>query len=86
MSQLLKELERIRESGVSHDNQEDVEGVECFGAAIIGPKGALIGSMSISGPAVRMSTQGTAMEMAVRDTARTISFVLGCGPGDARAK
>jgi DNA-binding IclR family transcriptional regulator len=86
MSQLLKELDRIRESGVSHDNQEDVEGVECFGAPIIGPKGALIGSMSISGPAVRMSTQGAAMEMAVRDTARTISFVLGCGPGDARTK
>jgi len=80
MSQFQNELEQIRQTGVSHDNQEDVEGVECFGAAIFGSNGNLIGSMSISGPAVRMTPQRTAMESAVRDTARTVSFVIGYAP------
>ena len=77
---LREELARIRESGVSHDNQEDVEGVECFAAPILGTNGAVVASMSISGPSVRMRGQAVALQDAVRETARRISFVLGWIP------
>jgi DNA-binding IclR family transcriptional regulator len=74
------ELERIRKSGVSHDNQEDIEGVECFGAALIGPDGRPIASMSVSGPSVRIHPRAEAIQAAVRETARRISFALGWSP------
>lgn len=77
---LFKELDRIRETGISHDNQEDVEGVECFAAVILGTEGKPVASMSVSGPAVRMSRQTEAISAAVRETARRISFALGWTP------
>lgn len=77
---LREELARIRESGVSHDNQEDGDGVECFAAPIFGTSGAVVASMSISGPSVRMRSQASALQDAVRETARRISFVLGWIP------
>jgi DNA-binding IclR family transcriptional regulator len=80
---VFEELDRIRESGISHDNQEDVEGVECFGAALLGPDGMPVASMSISGPAVRMGPKAESLKAAVRETARRISFALGWTPSAA---
>jgi DNA-binding IclR family transcriptional regulator len=77
---VFEELRRIRETGVSHDNQEDVEGVECFASAIFGSDGVPVASMSLSGPAVRMHPQAESMRAAVRETARRISFELGWTP------
>jgi DNA-binding IclR family transcriptional regulator len=77
---LFAELDRIRETGISHDNQEDVEGVECFAAVIMGAEGKPVASMSVSGPAVRMSKQTESIPAAVRETARRISFALGWTP------
>lgn len=77
MSSLEEDLQRVRETGVSHDNQEDVEGVECFGAPIFNAEGQVVASMSISGPSIRMAPQAPAVRSAVRETARRISWVLG---------
>jgi IclR family KDG regulon transcriptional repressor len=77
---VFKELDLIRKTGISHDNQEDVEGVECFGAALLGPNGLPVASMSISGPAVRMGPKAESIKTAVRETARRISFALGWTP------
>jgi DNA-binding IclR family transcriptional regulator len=74
---LFNELDRIRKSGVSHDNQEDIEGVECFGAALLGADGRPVASMSVSGPSVRIHPKAEAIQAAVRETARRISFALG---------
>jgi IclR family transcriptional regulator, KDG regulon repressor len=82
---LMAELATVRQTGVSHDNQEDVEGVECFAAALFGKDGALIAAISISGPSVRMGAQAESMRAAVRETARRISRMLGWIPVEAVA-
>lgn len=77
---LLKDLATVRQTGVSHDNQEDVEGVECFAAPLFDKDGALVAAISISGPSVRMGPQAESMRVAVRETARRISRMLGWNP------
>jgi IclR family transcriptional regulator, KDG regulon repressor len=77
LADLKKELERVRRTGVSHDNQEDVEGVECFGSPIFGTGTRPIASMSISGPSVRMRPRAEQLKLAVHETARRISIALG---------
>lgn len=77
---VFEDLEKIRNTGVSHDDQEDVEGVECFGSVIFGANGNSVASLSISGPAVRMRQQAESMRAAVPETARRISFALGWTP------
>jgi IclR family transcriptional regulator, KDG regulon repressor len=83
---LLADLRTVREGGVSHDNQEDVEGVECFSAPLFGQEGALIAAISISGPSVRMGVQAESMRAAVRETARRISRMLGWNPAESTRK
>jgi DNA-binding IclR family transcriptional regulator len=73
---LMADLATVRQTGVSHDNQEDVEGVECFAAPLLGKEGALIAAISISGPSVRMGPQAESMRATVRETARRISRML----------
>jgi DNA-binding IclR family transcriptional regulator len=74
------ELEKTRKAGVSHDNQEDAEGVECYGAALLGADGRPVACMSISGPSVRMGPRAESIRAAMRETARRISFALGWTP------
>lgn len=74
---LIDELAQIRKTGISHDRQEDIEGVQCFAAPIFGADGKPVASMSLSGPVVRMKPQEHAMTAAVRETARRISYALG---------
>jgi DNA-binding IclR family transcriptional regulator len=77
---VFEDLEKIRNTGVSHDDQEDVEGVECFASVIFGADGKPVASMSLSGPAVRLRPQADSMRAAVHETARRISFALGWTP------
>jgi DNA-binding IclR family transcriptional regulator len=87
LADVLADLDGVRATGVSHDNQEDVEGVECFGSPIFNAEGRVVASMSISGPSIRMTPQADAMRNAVREFAQRISRVLGyskpSGPPDA---
>lgn len=77
---VMSDLRKVRRTGISHDNQEDVEGVECFGAAVFGADGQVLASISLSGPSVRMTPQAVPVQNAVRETARRISFALGWVP------
>jgi DNA-binding IclR family transcriptional regulator len=77
---LFLELEKIRKAGVSHDNQEDAEGVECYGAALLGADGRPVACMSTSGPSIRMGPRAESIRAAIRETARRISFALGWTP------
>jgi len=86
LAKLMNELESTRKSGVSHDKQEDVEGVSCFGSALFGADGKVVAAISVSGPAVRIDPQGPAIQSAVRETARRISFALGWVPSEGKSK
>ncbi|RKX42278.1 MAG: IclR family transcriptional regulator [Thermotogae bacterium] len=52
---LRKELKKIRQEGLSYDRQEHEEGICCIGAPVFDRSGRVIASVSISGPAVRMT-------------------------------
>ncbi len=75
---LIEELKRTRERGYSIDNMEDEEGVRCVGAPILNQKGFAVASISISGPASRI-TEEKIEEYAklVRKSAENISKKLG---------
>ena len=76
--ELLKELERIRERGYSIDNMEDEEGVRCVGAPILNSKNVAIASISISGPASRLSDEKIEeYSKLVKEAAKNISRKLG---------
>ena len=77
MAEVLADFENIRATGVAHDNQEDVEGVECFGSPIFSAEGRVVASMSISGPSVRVTPQADSIRKAVVEFALRISHVLG---------
>lgn len=85
MDAVMADLKKIRKTGVSHDAQEDVEGVECFGSAIFDADGHPVAAISVSGPSVRMTPQAVSIQKAVRETARRISFALGWVPEKAPA-
>ncbi|MCD6552351.1 IclR family transcriptional regulator [Thermotoga sp.] len=75
---LIEELRKTQERGYSVDNMEDEEGVRCVGAPILNNKGFAIASISVSGPASRI-TEGKIKEYAelVIKAAREISKKLG---------
>jgi DNA-binding IclR family transcriptional regulator len=83
LDHLRRELEEVRRTGVSHDNHEDVEGVECFASPLFGADGRVLAAISLSGPAIRMTPQANSMRTAVLETARRISFALGWTPDAA---
>lgn len=76
---LEEELGRVRADGVAVDNEENVQGIICVGGPIFASGNTLIGAMSVSGPAVRMSQNLPAIKTAVREAVQTISILLG-GP------
>ena len=49
------ELKRVRRQGFALDDQESFEGVRCIGAPIRAAGGAVIGALSLSGPADRVN-------------------------------
>ncbi|MBP2252483.1 IclR family transcriptional regulator [Halarchaeum nitratireducens] len=48
---LFAELEAIRERGYAYNDGEEIEGFRAIGAPIRNPKGEVLGSLSVSGPA-----------------------------------
>ncbi len=55
--QLLKELQQIRASGISIDNEEHEIGLRCVAVPIRDSLGGILGSISVSGPTSRMTPQ-----------------------------
>jgi IclR family acetate operon transcriptional repressor len=74
---LEEELARVRAEGVAMDNEENVQGIICVGGPIFASGNRLIGAMSLSGPAVRVSQNLPAIKTAVREAVQTISILLG---------
>jgi IclR family transcriptional regulator, acetate operon repressor len=57
VAELEAELDRIRESGISTDNQEFLAGVVCVAAPVRSPGGQRVAALAISAPLARMSLE-----------------------------
>ncbi len=78
IARLKKDLLQIKEQGFSLDDEEAVTGARCIGAAIFGAGGKIIGSISVSGPVVRITRDRLPFfSSEVRRAAREISWRLG---------
>ncbi|WP_394743176.1 IclR family transcriptional regulator [Natronococcus roseus] len=60
---LFSEIETIREEGLAMNKGETVNGLIAVGAPVLSADEQIIGSISISGPAHRISTNGKVKEM-----------------------
>jgi len=72
---LRAELERVRQTGLAFDNQEQAVGTSCCAAPIFGVRQTVVGAVSVSGHTV--SIQFDLVAAAVRSTAAGISRVQG---------
>ena len=54
VSLMQKELEEIRTTGYSVDNEEYELGISCVAVPIFGKKGEIISAISLTGPVFRM--------------------------------
>lgn len=52
--ELFEELERIREDGVSYNDEESVDGLRSVGAPVSRPNGLVLGAFSVSAPSNRL--------------------------------
>jgi DNA-binding IclR family transcriptional regulator len=53
--ELFAELEEIREQGVAFNREESTEALHAVGTSILKPDGTVLGGVSVSGPANRLS-------------------------------
>ncbi|WP_332900161.1 MULTISPECIES: IclR family transcriptional regulator [unclassified Haladaptatus] len=53
-SELLAELETVRETGVAYNREGNVKGLRSVGTPVFGPEGTVVGALSVSGPTHRM--------------------------------
>lgn len=76
--ELLRELDRVRRSGVALDNGEFEEGVSCIAVPVRDVSGGVVAAISVSGPASRL-TRARAESLAprIRDVAAEFSRTLG---------
>ena len=73
-SALREELATIQSSGVAFDDEERYDGVRCVASAVDSPDGDLIGAISVSGPADRLS--GERFRSALPDQIRNVVGVV----------
>lgn len=68
------ELERTRERGYAIDDEENILGIRCIAAPAVGDDGTVLGAISVTGPATRMTNQRFDDELAenVRRAANVI--------------
>jgi DNA-binding IclR family transcriptional regulator len=78
---LRAELDSIRSHGFAVDDQENEIGVRCAGAPVFDYTGAVVGAISVSGPASRI-TWGRSVQLGplVRDAALEVSKRIGYQP------
>jgi DNA-binding IclR family transcriptional regulator len=74
---LERELSKVRQYGIAHDNEELELGVRCMAAGIYDDQGTLVAGLSISAPAGRLEEEWLPKLQA---TAREISMTLGYKP------
>jgi len=77
-ARLRKELERIRIAGYAVDDEEHHPGVRCVAAPVRDYSGNVIASLSISGPALRISTEAIpSLAQRLREITGKLSARLG---------
>jgi len=77
-ARLRKELEKVRTGGYAVDDEEHHSGVRCVAAPIRNHSGNVVASLSISGPAVRISKEAIpSLAQRVREVAGKLSARLG---------
>ena len=84
---LARELDEVARLGYAMDDEEDVEGIFCVGAAVVDRTGGCVGAISVSGlkldqPAWRLHRLGET----VRGHADRVSTLLGATPGGRRGE
>lgn len=81
------DLARIRETGVAFDDEEHEVGIRCVAAPIRNHLGQAVASLSVAGPAFRMTEERQrALADPVSRLSRTISERLGFNPEAVQAK
>ena len=81
--QLLAELDRIRATGLSFDNEEYAVGLRCMAAPVRDNTGGVVAAVSISGPIQRLTHEVLARHrIHVKEAALAISEKLGYLPQD----
>lgn len=65
-AELLEELEKTRERGISVDDEESITGLRCVGAPVVTDDGDVLGALSVSGPSRRMTDER--IENELKDT------------------
>lgn len=75
---LFEELEEIREKGVAFNREETNLGIRAVGASITRPNGVVLGAISVSGPAHRLSGElfNEELPKKIRGTAQEIELNL----------
>jgi DNA-binding IclR family transcriptional regulator len=76
-TQLALELAKIRNQGYAINNNENIEGVTCIAAPILGNTGKPVAGLSISGPSSRMHTATENLIQNVKQATFRISMELG---------
>lgn len=78
VTDLLVELEKIRQAGYSFDDEEQANGLRCIASNIYNEYGEAIAAVSISGPAVRLSDDRIEfLANTIKDKAARITKVIG---------
>lgn len=81
VERLIADLATLRERGYGFDDEELVPGLRCISAPIVGRNGAVVASISISGPAQRLNYEAVEKVSAhVRWAAAQASKALGATP------
>ena len=81
LSRLKHELQKVRESGVAIDNEENTPGVRCIAAPIFGANGRVLAALSLTGPVQQVTEAGMSTIIAkVTDAARRLTLALGGRP------
>jgi IclR family acetate operon transcriptional repressor len=78
VARLRADLERVRKSRYAMDDQEHSIGLRCVAAVVFNEHGEQVGSVSLSGPAVRIPDERVAiLGDLVRKTAEAITSAFG---------
>ncbi len=77
-SELLKQLEEVRRTGVGYDNEEYNEGIRCIGSPVFDVEGRIVAGIGVSGlvSTFRRNRQGT-FEQLVLECAWRVSKDIG---------
>ncbi|MEH6442404.1 MAG: IclR family transcriptional regulator [Oceanospirillaceae bacterium] len=71
------QISQVRKQGYSFENEENEQGIVCFGAAIYNAKSLPIASVSVSVPIFRLNSEKSFYYLALQKACNNISQVLG---------